>query len=292
VPGGGQDACQGDSGGPLIAQTKDGEDEQVRLRVAGSSGMRVCWRHNSRLLPTSADAYLQTTVNSPNLTTLRSASSHSDPDAAAPATLECEFLFRGIPQLHTTHGNKPPQPSTPAIDPPRSYTDVIPYVGWLRRQLDIAAWAASSRPLAAFDGPAPAPAPAPAARPAPAYSNNILNPAAAPPAAAPPAAAPPAAAVPADACACTADGVSGGVDVGRAGCKQHGIANGDGEWFCYVVAPRACGRAVASSSHAGAAWVGCRPAEREAAAAAAVRLVGSGLPASRLDPRVATRIGR
>jgi hypothetical protein len=55
------------------------------------------------------------------------------------------------------------------------------------------------------------------------------------------------------ACACTADGNSGGTFLGSnlAGCKQHGLSVGDNEYYCYVKGGSDCLAATASTSYPG-----------------------------------------
>ncbi|GMH44313.1 hypothetical protein BSKO_12247 [Bryopsis sp. KO-2023] len=62
-----------------------------------------------------------------------------------------------------------------------------------------------------------------------------------------------------DPCACAEDGVSGGVETGRPGCKEHGIAAGDSGFFCYVISPSECQGVKLTESKAfqGAFWKDC-----------------------------------
>jgi hypothetical protein len=58
-------------------------------------------------------------------------------------------------------------------------------------------------------------------------------------------------------CACSPDGVSGGVSTGRRGCAQH--LRDDPGFFCMVINPAGCPSATPSYSNPGAAWVDCEP---------------------------------
>lgn len=60
-----------------------------------------------------------------------------------------------------------------------------------------------------------------------------------------------------DPCECSYDGISGGVDTGRKGCKQHLFDMGDNGRFCMVKGGVACTSASASSTFSGAAWKLC-----------------------------------
>eukprot|EP00983_Pelagomonas_calceolata_P048031 1140888-Pelagomonas_calceolata.AAC.1 len=58
-----------------------------------------------------------------------------------------------------------------------------------------------------------------------------------------------------DECACSEDGISGGVDVQLVGCAAHnGSTN---QVYCYTTGGTACEEAVASAEYAGAAWREC-----------------------------------
>jgi hypothetical protein len=58
-------------------------------------------------------------------------------------------------------------------------------------------------------------------------------------------------------CACSPDGVSGGVSTGRRGCAQH--LRDDPGFFCMVISPAGCPSATPSYSNPGAAWLDCDP---------------------------------
>ena len=64
-------------------------------------------------------------------------------------------------------------------------------------------------------------------------------------------------------CACSVDGVSGGVPTARRGCGQH-LLPPDPGYFCMVVNPAACPSATPSASYPGAAWVDCQPESQSA----------------------------
>jgi len=116
---------------------------------------------------------------------------------------------------------------------PGVYTRVSHYHGWITEQMD------TTTP------PSPPPAPPP-------------TPPSAPPAPSPPPLPPAPPASPAlpegEACACTSDGVSGGVDTGTAGCDAW---LGDGITWCYVAEPEHCSTASASAAFNGAGWASC-----------------------------------
>eukprot|EP00962_Isochrysis_galbana_P061329 scaffold36416_cov219-Isochrysis_galbana.AAC.1 len=59
-----------------------------------------------------------------------------------------------------------------------------------------------------------------------------------------------------EACACAAEGVSGGVETGMDGCNPWA---GDGVFYCYVREPDACPYAYESNTYPGAGYVGCPP---------------------------------
>jgi hypothetical protein len=58
-------------------------------------------------------------------------------------------------------------------------------------------------------------------------------------------------------CACSPDGMSGGVSTGRRGCAQH--LRDDPGFFCMVISPAGCPSATPSYSNPGAAWLDCDP---------------------------------
>lgn len=154
-------------------------------------------------------------------------------------------------------------------DYPGVYTDVRKYSDWIQRELIRAAPAvvASAGAQGGAGGGGAQAAPAP----------NAADSAAANAAANTPAAANAAAAT--GPCDCTTTGVSGGANVGKIGCKQHGLEYGDTSFFCYVVDPRLCSSATQSVAYAGAAFIDCVP---PAAASRSPSANGSGaLPASR-----------
>ncbi|GAB4815431.1 hypothetical protein N2152v2_002477 [Parachlorella kessleri] len=62
-------------------------------------------------------------------------------------------------------------------------------------------------------------------------------------------------------CACSATGMSGGVQTGRIGCAQHLLSQGDSGYFCMVVNPSDCAIAQPTASFPGAAWVACTPGQ-------------------------------
>ncbi|GBF87850.1 hypothetical protein Rsub_00562 [Raphidocelis subcapitata] len=150
---------------------------------------------------------------------------------------------------------------------PGVYTSVTYFKEWIRTTSE-AARAAAAAARGATRGPAtpppapavaastgaaeaaPAPAPAPAEAPPPSAEAGDGGAGAAAAPAAP-------AAGGGGGCACTASGVSGGADVGKVGCKQHGLEYGDQGWFCYVEGP--CPAATPSQAHPGAAWLACTP---------------------------------
>jgi hypothetical protein len=129
---------------------------------------------------------------------------------------------------------------------PGVYTDVRAYGGWIQQQIALAAGGA--------DTPADATTVTTSSRPQTAT-------------------APGQAAAGGGACGCTATGVSGGVDVGKADCAQHGLDYGDDSYFCYVNTPADCAPATASTAYPGAAWIACAPA-----AAARAAPLGAGTP--------------
>lgn len=61
----------------------------------------------------------------------------------------------------------------------------------------------------------------------------------------------------ANACECADDGLSGGVETGRKGCKQHLATSGDMGFFCMVVGGTGCSSATYSVQFPGAAWKNC-----------------------------------
>lgn len=60
-----------------------------------------------------------------------------------------------------------------------------------------------------------------------------------------------------DPCACSSSGYSGNVATGQIGCKQHNMAVGDPDFFCYVVGGSRCRWASPSGTYAGAFWIDC-----------------------------------
>ncbi|KAF5843776.1 trypsin-like cysteine/serine peptidase domain-containing protein [Dunaliella salina] len=58
-----------------------------------------------------------------------------------------------------------------------------------------------------------------------------------------------------DECACSEDGLSGGVDVQQVGCGTHDGSTD--QTYCFTVGGTACKEAVASAEHNGAAWREC-----------------------------------
>ena len=60
----------------------------------------------------------------------------------------------------------------------------------------------------------------------------------------------------ANSCDCAADGWSGSVLTPVSGCSDH---DGEGDVWCFVVAPANCTDAHASSSYPGAGWRSCEP---------------------------------
>jgi hypothetical protein len=57
------------------------------------------------------------------------------------------------------------------------------------------------------------------------------------------------------------DGVSGGTQTGRVGCKQFELASGDDEFFCMTVGGTNCPSSRPSRKYPGSTWVACTPDE-------------------------------
>jgi secreted trypsin-like serine protease len=63
--------------------------------------------------------------------------------------------------------------------------------------------------------------------------------------------------LPSDPCACTQDGISGGVNTGRIGCDQHSFDVSDTDFYCMTVGGASCGAATPSDAFPGASWKLC-----------------------------------
>lgn len=60
-----------------------------------------------------------------------------------------------------------------------------------------------------------------------------------------------------DACACSGDGFSGGINTRRIGCAQHLKQHGDQGYFCMVQGGLGCSLSTESQEYEGAAWRLC-----------------------------------